>query len=322
MRHAPFAAAAVMLCFSSPALAHEGAGEHSHDEGEAPAPPAAQPMVGSQDRSGEEAVEPAEVIETPADQGPVGPAAPQPVTEAPPPPPPGEDDYRPRTIEDYTWRRRVRDTEESEGSEYVEGSHFLFEIRFGPYWPHVDRDFSASPGPYEEFFGTKPRFYFGLEADWLPIHIPYVMSLGPGFGWGFTKASGSARRANDFTQKVDGTDTSLAIFPMHLSAVARIDGPLRDLDIPIVPYVKAGFGFASWRSGGGTNSGGGTSGGFHLAVGGSIALNAFDPQTAIAMYEDTGIRYTHIWGEWMWNDMVTGLNVGTSTFIVGLGLEL
>ncbi|HHH31801.1 MAG TPA: hypothetical protein ENK57_26100 [Polyangiaceae bacterium] len=313
MRHVTFAATAVLLCFTAPALAHEGQSEHTHDAGTAPAPP--QPMVASQDVPAD-----TQVIDAPSD-APVDPIAPQAVAE-PTPPPVDEAGYRPRTIEDNTWRRRIRDTEESQGSKFVEAKHFLFELRFGPYWPHVDDGFTNDPGPYEEFFGSKPRFYFGLEADWLPIHIPYVLSLGPAFGWGFTKSSGPARLASDFDTRVEETDTSLTTFPMHLSAVARVDGPLRDMDIPIVPYVKAGFGFAVWRSGGGTESGSGTSGGFHLAVGGSIALNAFDPQTAMAMYEDTGIRYAHLYGEWMWNDMATGLNVGTSTVVVGIGLEL
>ena len=322
MRHGFLVSAtAVLLCFSSAALAHEGEGEHSHDDGTAPAPPATQPMVASQDVPGDAAGD-EDVIETPS-EAPVDPVqtGPQAVAE-PTPPTPDDDTYRPRTLEDNTWRRRIRDTEESEGSEFVEAKHFLFELRFGPYWPNVDSGFTNDPGPYEEFFGTKPRFYFGLEADWLPIHIPYVLSLGPSFGWGITKASGPARLASDFNTRVEETDTSLTMFPMHLSAVARVDGPLRDMDLPIVPYVKAGFGFAVWRSGGGMESGSGTSGGFHLAVGGSIALNAFDPQTAMAMYEDTGIRYAHLFGEWMWNDMASGLNVGTSTAVFGIGLEL
>jgi hypothetical protein len=315
---------AVCLCFSAaPALAHEGVGEHSHDGEAAPAPPAVQPAVASQELP----VDDRDAVAPPVDDGPEDTASVDAVAEPPPPhdaPPPAEGadpGYRPRTLEDNTWRRRIRDLEDSEGNKFVEPTHFLFEIRFGPYWPHVDDDY-PSPGPYEEFFGTKPRFYFGLEADYLPIYIPYVLSLGPGFGWGFTKSSGEARLQSNFDETAEGSDTSLTVFPMHLSAVARIDGPLRELDIPIVPYIKAGFGFAVWRSGGGTEEPSGTSGGLHMAVGGSIALNAFDPQTAMAMREDTGIRYAHLWGEWMWNDMSTGLNVGTSTAIFGLGLEL
>jgi hypothetical protein len=310
-----FALIAGVTLVSATTFAHEGAGNHRHDDGPAPeAPvqpqdsPTVQPAVATTE------VAPAAVAESSSGSQSPSSSGPPPASDG------GDTSFRPRTIQDTSWRRRIRDTEESQGSKFVDSDHFFFEIRFGPYWPEVDQDFGGD-GPYTEFFGDGPKFYFGLEVDYLPIYIPYVVSLGPGFGWGFTKASGSARLREDGSA-VDGVDTNLTIFPMHLSAVARFDGPLREMDIPLVPYVKAGLGFGVWRSGGGEQDGSGNSGGLHLAVGGSIALNAFDPQTAMAMQADTGIRFAHVWGEWMWANLDSGLNIGTSTAIFGIGLEL
>ena len=136
------------------------------------------------------------------------------------------------------------------------------------------------------------------------------------------RMSGKTRLASDPTQTAD-KDTNLTIFPMHVSAAVRVDGLVRGLGIPIIPYGKVGFGFAPWRvTGGGANRGSGVSGGLHLALGGSIALNAFDQDAAKTMEADTGIRYAHLFGEWMWANLDKGLNVGTSTFVVGIGLEL
>lgn len=247
-----------------------------------------------------------------------------------------------QTIPDTSWRHDVRREEQAQegvgDDDWLELSHFHFEVRFGPYWPEVDDEFGGS-GPYEAAFGTKARFYFGLELDWLPLHIPYVGSIGPAFGWGYTRSKGAALLD-------DGTpaeaDTSLWIMPMHASAVLRIDGPLRRWSIPIVPYVKAGFGFAIWKASGPTGtssvddpddpdpevtvSGKGNSLGLHLAVGGALALSVFDRAAATSLRETTGIEYVSLWGEWMWANLDgigdrPQMHVGSSTVVVGLAVD-
>jgi hypothetical protein len=196
----------------------------------------------------------------------------------------------------------------------------------------VDEEFDGAATPYADFFGTDPLFYFGMELDWLPIYLPYVVSLGPGFGWGVASTSAKTKLESDPSQEAE-SETGLTIFPMHLSAIARFDGPLRELNVPLVPYLKAGFGFSTWSISGpdGTASANGKSGegssyGLHLAIGGSVALNAFDPSTAMAMREDVGIRYAYLWGEWMWANLdgigsTPQLHVGTSTAVFGLALD-
>jgi hypothetical protein len=236
-----------------------------------------------------------------------------------------EEGWRPKTLANNTWRQTVRQDEESDDGGWSDFGHFYVELRFGPYSPNIDDD-PAAGGLYEKYFGSEPLFYFGLEVDWLPVYIPYVGSIGPGFGWGVTSASGKAKIAGTTTDA--GSDTGLTMFPMYAAAVFRADGILRELHVPIVPYIKGGFGFGVW-SASGPNADSqsvapeGMSTGLHLAIGGALALNAFDRSAAMAMYEATGIRYANLWGEWMFANLGSGdqLPIGTSTVVVGLALD-
>ncbi len=237
-----------------------------------------------------------------------------------------DEGWRPKTLPDTSWRQKVREGQGGDDDGFTDFGHFYFELRFGLYSPDLDGDPAASTA-YEKYFGSDPLFYFGLELDWLPVYIPYVGSLGPGFGWGFASASGKTKVQGTDTEA--GSDTGLTLFPMHLSAVFRADGILRELHVPVVPYIKGGFGFVNWSASGpnadvAAKSPEGTSTGLHLAVGGALALNAFDRSAAMAMHQATGIRYANIWAEWMFDDLggsASQLPIATSTVVFGLALD-
>ncbi len=321
--------ASVSLADVARAVPHEGEGAHVHAEDEAPADTMADEPDAA-DFEKEPTAEP-------------GSAA----------PPPGEEparggrgerervsngasgeaggDWEPRTIDDTDWRRSSTRPGRDDGeSDWLDPTHFLFELRFGPYSPEVDEEFDGATS-YADIFGDDARFYFGLELDWLPLHIPYVGSLGAAFGWGYTSSSGAA--VVESTGAEAGSETSLSIHPMHVSGVLRLDGLLRRYRVPIVPYVKLGLGFGVWTASGpnGTSevdgvSGEGTSLGLHTAIGGAIALNAFDASAAVAMREETGIRYAYLYGEWMGANLdgigdTPQMHVGTSTVVLGLALD-
>jgi hypothetical protein len=232
-------------------------------------------------------------------------------------------------IPDTTWRKPVEPRIPPTTSGF-DASHVLFELRFGAYLPRVDDEFGGRATPYADYFGSSPKFYFGLEADWLPARLPYLGSLGLALGWANVKASAKAKTGSGTEA---GSETTLAITPMYAAAVFRADGLLHHLHLPIVPYVKAGVGLGMWQASGpsGTSSSGGVTGegstlGLHLAVGGSIALNAFDRRTAMAMRAETGIQQAYLWGEWMLADLDGfGANdvmrVGASTGVGGLAVE-
>lgn len=309
------------LLLAGSAVAH---GDHPHPPGEPtdhtvdePPPPAPVESEGA-DTPKAKTTAPA-----PAEQ-----PAPVPVTTVTATPTPSDEGWRPRTIEETSWRRHVRRGDANAGSRWIEPGHFYAELRFGPYSPNVD-DEAGAGGVYAKYFGTEPLFYFGLEVDWLPVYVPYVGSLGAGFGWGVTIASGQARVQGSDVEAA--SDTSLTIFPMYAVGVFRADGILRELHIPIIPYIKGGVGFGVWSASGpnedsATRDPAGTSIGFQFALGGAVALNAFDPTSAMAMYEATGIRYANIFAEWMLNDLGgfgsdDQLLVGTSTVVLGLALD-
>ncbi|HTJ83254.1 MAG TPA: MXAN_2562 family outer membrane beta-barrel protein, partial [Polyangiaceae bacterium] len=238
-------------------------------------------------------------------------------------------------IPDTDWRHKSRPYEEPADTQ------FAFEVRFAPYWPAVDDEPGLSGKPYETTFGTAPRFYFGLEFDWMPLRIPYVGMFGPGFGWGYTWASEKARKqgCTGSAEACASEDiTSLSIMPMHLSAVLRGDELMRRTGVPIVPYAKFGPAVGLWSSAKSSGdatvketvdgktvdvAGEGTTWGLNLALGGMIALNWLDASSAGRLRESTGIGHIYIFGEWMdamLNGFGTGgqMYVGTSTFACGL----
>lgn len=227
------------------------------------------------------------------------------------------------------WRQKDR-TNASRGN--ASAQNFAFELRFGPYYPQVDEEFDVPVGPYERTFDDDPQFYFGVELDWLPLRIPFVGAIGPGLGWGYTKTSNQAKLEGTNTDSAE--DTALTILPMHLSAVLRADELMRRTGIPIVPYVKAGIGFATWDAtiSTGTREVGGSLGrdttwGYHLALGGMLSLNFLDPGGSRRLDETVGINHTYIFGEWM-NAALDGIgsrpqmHVGSSSLVVGLAVDL
>jgi hypothetical protein len=252
---------------------------------------------------------------------------------------------------------------------------FYLEIRFGAYWPSIDSapEFASLPAadrPYAKVFGSQctsgtagcgsgdvsPLFYFGLEADAVPIRIPYVGGLGIGFGWGYTHVSALAnfyQQSTNSPTTASGETTALTIMPMHLSIVLRGDELMRRTGIPIVPYGKVGAGLLYWNasndagtevyhpcekitptyvlpSGCGTNSapanvsGAGLTPALHLAVGGMLSLNWLEPSASARLDETSGVHHAFLFGEY-YNDQITfGSNVmrvGTSSFAAGLAAD-
>ncbi|MDI3287699.1 MXAN_2562 family outer membrane beta-barrel protein [Polyangium sp. 15x6] len=242
--------------------------------------------------------------------------------------------------------RRIRDSNwrQSERASVQQGSpqRFALELRFGPYYPAVDDEFGGN-GPYSKFFGDKGRFHFGAEFDWQALRIPWVGSFGPGFGLGYTSASGRAFREGTYDapagmpydeQRVG--ETSLTILPMHVSAVLRFDELFRRTGFPIIPYGKIGFGAGLWwvdvgdqtaevGTGDDAVKGRGLSYGVHWALGGMLALDWLGRRSMAALDQESGVNHVHLFGEWTNQNLGLGGNqmkVGTSTWTVGFTLEM
>jgi hypothetical protein len=217
-----------------------------------------------------------------------------------------------------------------EGRRYVVGTDIYRPDRGDPssYRPRVDDEFSGAT-PYEDTFGNGERYQVGFELDWQALRIPHFGSLGPGFGFGYTKASASAPLES--SGRPSAEKTSLWVMPMYLVAVLRVDVLARDFHIPLVPYGKAGLGYALWRAGGNDGvprsngvKGEGSEYGYHLAVGGMFLLNSFHAQAAIDMDNTTGINAAYIFGEYFLSRIDSfgnGMQVGANSWVVGLAFE-
>jgi len=236
------------------------------------------------------------------------------------------------------WRQHDR------GSGIYKGTpqRFALELRGGPYYPAVDEEFGGA-GPYARYFGDSGRVSLGAEFDWQVVRIPWVGTLGPGFGFAYTSATAKAfpEGALDTPDPNDDKnrtgETALKMMPMHLSVVVRFDELFRRTQIPIVPYAKIGIGYGLWWCTAGANDckivkgdkteilGRGSSYGIHWALGGAIALDFLGRREMSALDQETGVNHIYIFGEWFNQNLGLGANqmrIGTSTWMAGVTFEI
>ena len=226
-----------------------------------------------------------------------------------------------------SWRR-------GSGRGYESPQNYALEIRFGPYHPNIDDEFGGT-GPYDEVFGDSTRWYIGLELDWQAIRIPHFGSVGPGFSWGYTRMKANAKLTG--TNIDSAEETSLWIMPMFVGGVLRVDVFANEMGIPLVPYIKAGFGYALWKTsdglgtsevatGSGTVEGKGRSYGWHFAPGIALQLDPFDRHAARQLDNSVGVNHSYAFLEWMRTNLDgfgadDQMRVGTSTWVAGLAFE-
>jgi hypothetical protein len=204
------------------------------------------------------------------------------------------------------------------------------ELRFGPYAPNVDDDLSARP--YDTVFGDSTRYYGGLEFDWQVLRIPYLGTLGPGFGIGYTRSKADALIESDGSRS--DQETTLSIVPMYAVAVLRADVLAEEFQVPLVPYAKLGIGHAYWwsSSGGETaegpdgKEGKGRSWGTHAALGLMLQLDWIDIEDAKEADQTVGMNHSYIFGE-LYQSVLDGfgseksLDAGTESWVLGIAAE-
>lgn len=214
---------------------------------------------------------------------------------------------------------------------FASPQHFALELRFAPYRANVDDE----PGlngktPYRDTFGDDYRLQVGIEFDWQIVRVPYLGTVGAGVGVGYTGMSAKAKLTGTNTDSAE--DTTLQIFPMYAVAVLRADVLSRNLHIPLVPYAKAGLGYAPWRAYGPNGTartadavGKGQSFGTHLALGIALQLDVFDRAAARDIDEAVGINHSYLWAEYFMANLNNfggnALRVGANTFAFGLAFE-
>ena len=204
---------------------------------------------------------------------------------------------------------------------------FAFELRFGPYRPQIDDPFPTQK-PYESVFGTDRRVAIGFEFDWQVLRIPFVGTLGPGIGWGYTHMSAPAHFRDG---QLSAEETTLGIMPMYGVAVVRIDELARETGVPLVAYGKAGLGYGLYWTGNDVETQRrGHTWGTHLALGGMFMLDFFDGRSAVEIDNEWGINNTYVFFEWMVSNLddfkgsrdTSAMHIGTNTWMTGLAFEM
>lgn len=210
------------------------------------------------------------------------------------------------------------------------GQEAAFELRFGPYKPQVDSGVAGSP--FKQTFGTGTRWMIGFEVDWQALRVPKVLSLGPGFGWGYTRFGADALLANGSGDRSEQR-TSLSIMPFYAVAVLRVDALAQQTPVPLAGYLKAGYGMALWWAGDGDGAAHSDSGkvgrdistGPQFALGGMLLLDVLDPTSAVELDNATGVNNTYFFVEWYVSKLGESgdqMRVGTNTWMLGLALEI
>lgn len=225
-------------------------------------------------------------------------------------------------LEGMTAPRRTRD-------ELASKQDVAVELRFGRYLPDADQGLTSTP--YSDIFGSGNRYYGGIEIDWQLLRIPYLGTLSPGIGFGYTKST--AKAPFESQESRSGQNTSLEIFPAYLVGVLRADVLARETLVPLVPYGKVGLGIALWQAKEANETarsdgvlGRGLSFGPQFALGIMFLLDVLDREDALTADAELGLNHSYLFAEWYVSDLdgfgsQNRLQVGTNTWMAGIALE-
>jgi hypothetical protein len=205
---------------------------------------------------------------------------------------------------------------------------FAFEVKLGPHRPLIDRDQTLTIDPYYTTYGTSPMLMGELELDyqfWRPFG-----SLAVGFALGYAEKFAPAVDAT--TSTAASESTGLRIFPMKLLAVYRWDWAAIKHNVPLVPYVKAGFVFEPWWvvKGGKTETADGREGigvrfGVAATLGLALQIDFLDPRLARDFDTSAGVNHTYLFAEWSITEVnnfgSTGLDLSSRSPYFGLAVE-
>jgi hypothetical protein len=226
---------------------------------------------------------------------------------------------------------------------YASPRSFFGELKFGPYRPHIDSEFSGT-GPYRRYFGDSSGVMTQYELDYQLFQR--FGSLAVGFGLGYWTKSGHAFLCTsgsgascvpDFEQE-GGDSTSLSILPLAFMAVYRFDVLAEHYRIPFVPYAKFGLTCSFWwaEKGNGkvsaatvdgkTVHGRGAQGGLVTTLGAALQLDVLDPGAGHELDASLGINHTYLFWEWVWTGAEgfgssSALKIGDSNWLAGLAFE-
>lgn len=210
---------------------------------------------------------------------------------------------------------------------YQSPQRFAMELKFGPYSPDIDSEFSNAT-PFKDIFGSGTALLTQFELDVQLLHLFGSLGLGLSGGYYTTSAETCVQDTN-CAEKTAGDETRLTLVPLALLGVYRFDVLADRYRIPLVPYAKFGMNYMLWwmrRSSGGVSSINGDDGrggnlGWQLNLGLALRLDGADPGAAHALDADFGVNHTYLFAEFMRIKSSKYPRLGDTTFAAGLALE-
>jgi hypothetical protein len=201
------------------------------------------------------------------------------------------------------------------------------ELRFGPYRPDVDSEFSdrGQPDrPFQDVFSSSRHVLSVIELDRHVSHRGGTWAIGVASGYYRVSA---ASLSADRTMRT-GDQTALRLIPLSLSAVYRADILRERFGFPIIPYAKLGVDCMLWSITDTSTSGGmsGRTFGWHAAGGVSLDLSFLDPDAARTMDIESGVNQFALFFEYARYSLdgfgsSQALHVGDTTWFVGAMFE-
>jgi hypothetical protein len=207
------------------------------------------------------------------------------------------------------------------------------ELKLGGYKPEIDSESGLTGTPYKTSFGSKSLLLVELEMDYQLFQAFGSAAVAGSVGYGEVYGKGvfaSGPQAGE----VSSDSTSLQVLPLKLLGVYRFDVLARRLNIPFVPFAKAGLVLQLWRSTDGSGSvsvsydnkhAQGYRTGFEGAVGLAFLLDWLDPALAKDFDLDLGINHSYIFAE-LQRDQIDGFGTpgfqfSDTMWTFGLALE-
>lgn len=178
-----------------------------------------------------------------------------------------------------------------------------FELRTGPYYPNVDDEPGLTGTPFADIFKSDSSMLWRAELGF--DLFDWVGRLGIAGSVGWTRFKGKARlldgsEAND--------DTTFSVLPLTALVYYRADFFDEWWSIPLVPYVKVGYGFVRWStaldgkqsSDPGSGEGSGWAHGLELSGGLQLVLDGLEREQAAELDQDFGINSTSLFFDTTW----------------------
>lgn len=219
--------------------------------------------------------------------------------------------------------------------DYQSPQHFCMEIKFGPYAPAIDDEFSGGQSAYGHIFGDGTNVMIKGELDWQIWRGFGAVGLGGVLGYYGNSAQAYGDNSPDGTTPSTsttraGSETSITLIPLSLLAVYRFDWPAHRFRIPLVPFVKIGINYTIWwidldgntASYNGDEAKGGTFG-WQFNGGAALLLDVLEPKAAKMLDVELGINHSYLFFEFVHVARFgsTKLNVGDTTWNAGIAFE-